>query len=183
VDAGRGEVWTQTVHSGLQAARIAPGGRVSHRFATGLPKTTFSTYLQATPSAAPEIPSTGQAAVLYLDPVLGLTCLDGDGNGGGRWVGSGVIVPAGVWFQLTLNLDFESKTWECLVNGQPALSGLHFHANHVTAFGSVAAASDSGDTLLDSARVDASIAPTVPSPPAGPVSTFPFGWGFETAEG
>jgi hypothetical protein len=63
VDVGQAEVWTQTVHSGLQAARIAPGGRVSHRFATGLPKTTFSTYLQATPSSAPEIPSAGQAAV------------------------------------------------------------------------------------------------------------------------
>ena len=89
VDNGQAEVWTQTVYSGAQAARIAPGGQISHRFVTGCPIVTFSAYLQASPSSAPEIPLLAQAAVLYLDPTYGLTGLDGDGNGSGNWVAAG----------------------------------------------------------------------------------------------
>ena len=181
VDNGQAEVWTQTVYSGAQAARIAPGGQISHRFVTGCPIVTFSAYLQASPSSAPEIPLLAQAAVLYLDPTYGLTGLDGDGNGSGNWVGSGVVIPAGTWFQVTLELNFDRKSWECAVNGRPALSGLHFHSDSLTAFASLTASAGDGDTLLDEARVSAASAPLPSS--LDPIAQFPFGLGFETHEG
>ncbi len=183
VDEGRAEVWTQTVFSGSQAARIAPGGRMTHGFATGLPNVTFTSYVQANPTQAPEIPLIPQAAILYLDPVNGLTALDGDGQGGGRWVGSQIIIPAGTWFELTLELDFESKKWDCLVNGQPALYGLHFHSDNVVTLGLLTAAASGADTLLDAARVSATLPPASTTTPPGPIVGTPVGFGFEPAEG
>ncbi len=182
VENGQAEVWTQTVYSGAQAARVLPGGRISHEFATALPIVSYSTYLQATASPAPEIPFLAQAAVLYLDPSSGLTGLDGDGQGGGRWVGSYRMIPEGTWFELTLRLDFDSKTWDCLVNGQTALSGLRFHSDDLVSFGSVVATAGGGDTLLDAGRVE-SLNPPPPTPNPSPVSRYPFGMGFERQEG
>lgn len=183
VEAGQAEVWTKTVFSGSQAARIAPGGAVSRAFATGLPVVTYSAYFQARSSPTPEVPVAAQAAVLYLDPVHGLTGLDGDGRGGGAWVGSDVLVSEGAWFQLALRLDFETRKWDCLVDGRPALSGLRFQSDNVVAFGSVSAAAVLGDTLIDEARVAANPS----SPPAGggvgPAIVFPNGLGFEPGEG
>lgn len=181
VDSGQAEVWTQTVYSGVQAARIAPGGQISHGFATGCPIVSFSAYLQASPSSAPEIPLLAEAAVLYLDPTYGLTGLDGDGNGGGHWVGSGVAIPAGTWFLLTLKLDFDHKSWACAINGRSALADLRFHSDNVTAFVTLAAAASTGDTLLDDGRVTAESAP-LPSE-LDPISMFPFALGFEPEEG
>jgi len=186
VDAGEAEVWTRTVHSGVQSARIAPGGRISHGMASGQPRATFNAFVQATPSSAPELPTVAQAVVLYLDPVLGLTGLDGNGRGGGQWVGSGVSVSAGTWFQLAIDLDFDSKTWNCQVDGKTILSGLHFHSDQVVALGSLIATASVGDTLLDEARFTTSTPPLPPPPsppPPPPIATFPFGLGFEPSEG
>jgi hypothetical protein len=183
VDSGEAEVWTKTVFSGAQAARIAPGGVVSRAFATGLPRVTYSAYFQARHSTAPDLPLVPQASVVYLDPVRGLTGLDGDGQGGGTWVGSQVLVPEGTWFELTLRLDFDTQRWDCLVDGRPALSGLRFHSDSVVAFGSLEAAANLGDTLIDQARVSAEPPPPPPPPVAGPVTAFPAGLGFEQAEG
>lgn len=184
VDTGQAEVWTRTVHSGVQSARIAPGGQISHGIVSGQPRATFRAFLQAAPSGPPDLPAIGQAAVLYLDPVLGLTGLDGNGRGGGTWVGSGVSFAVGKWYEVILDLDFETKTWNCQVDGKTVLSGLHFQSDQVVALGTLCAAANNGDTLLDEARfVDGQPPLPPPVPVPSPVATFPFGLGFEPAEG
>jgi Immunoglobulin I-set domain len=161
VDAGSASVWTNVVHSGSQAAMIAPGGAVSRTVGSGAPVVAFSCYIQAVPSAAPALPVSANAALLYLDPVSGLNCLDGDGNGGGSWVASGFSPAAGTWFQLTLELDFSAKTYTCSVNGTTSATTFHFQSTNVTALGFMAAtAATNGATLLD----DASVANTYPLP-------------------
>jgi hypothetical protein len=154
VDRGSAEVWSNQVFSGIQAARIDPGGQVSNQFATASPIVTYDSYLQAAPSAAPEIPTTAQLAVLYLDQSGGITGLNGDGNGGGGWVSSGVAITPGNWFRVTIRLDFTARTWSCAVNGIATLSNLRFHSDHVVAFSTLSVGGQAtGDTLLDQVTV------------------------------
>jgi hypothetical protein len=71
----------------------------------------------------------------------------------GRWVGSGVTVPADAWFRATIRVDFATKTWSCAINGALALTNLRFHADGIATFSTFAAgASSGGDTLLDEVR-------------------------------
>ena len=154
VMSGTAEVWSNQVYSGTQAARIAPGGQVTNQFPTASPIVKYDSYLQAAPSSAPDIPVTAQLAVLYLDQSGGITGLHGDGNGGGEWVSSGVTIPAGTWFRVTICLDFTARTWSCSVNGAETLSNLRFHSDHIVAFSTLSvAAQPSGDTLLDQVSV------------------------------
>jgi hypothetical protein len=93
VEGGSAEVWSQTVYAGTQAARIAPWGEHPARSRRRRFGGDVAEFLQAEPTMAPDIPSVGQAVVLYLDADYGLTGLDGDGQGGGHWVGSGITIP------------------------------------------------------------------------------------------
>ncbi len=155
VDGGSAEVWSNQVFSGTQAARIGPGGQVSNQFTTACPIVTYDSYLQAVPSAAPEIPATAQLAVLYLDQSGGITGLNGDGNGGGNWVSSGVSITSGNWFRVSIRLDFTARTWSCAVNGVETFSNLRFHSDHVVAFSTLSVGGQAtGDTLLDQVRVN-----------------------------
>jgi|GEM_PF-6482109 len=155
VDRGSAEVWSNQVFSGTQAARIAPGGQVSNQFTTACPIVTYDSYLQAAPSTAPEIPAIAQLAVLYLDQSGGITGLNGDGNGGGNWVSSGVSITSGNWFRVSIRLDFTARTWSCAVNGVETLSNLHFHSDHVVAFSTLSVGGQAtGYTLLDQVRVN-----------------------------
>ena len=155
VDSGSAEVWSNQVFSGTQAARIGPGGQVSNQFTTACPIVTYDSYLQAVPSTAPEIPATAQLAVLYLDQSGGITGLNGDGNGGGDWVSSGVSITSGNWFRVSIRLDFTARTWSCAVNGVETLSNLRFHSDHVVAFSTLSVGGQAtGDTLLDQVRVN-----------------------------
>ena len=154
VNSGSANVWTTTVYSGTQAAQIQSGGSVTHQFGTSSSNVTVTTYMQAVSSPAPSIPPTANAALLYLDANTGITCLNGDGNGNGTWVGSGITPAAGAWFRLDIVLDYSRKTWSCFVNGAAAGSGLNFQSTNITGLGSMTvSAPGSGPTLLDEASV------------------------------
>ena len=154
VNSGSANVWTTTVYGGTQAAQIKSGGSVTHQFGTSSSNVTITTYMQAVSSPAPSISATANAALLYLDANTGITCLNGDGNGNGTWVGSGIIPSAGTWFRLDITLDYSHKTWSCLVNGASAGSGLNFQSTNITGLGSLTVnAPGSGQTLLDAASV------------------------------
>ena len=92
--------------------------------------------------------------MLYLDANTGVTCLNGDGNGNGTWVGSGIMPPAGTWFRLDITLDYTRKMWSCFVNGISAGSGLGFQSTNITGLGTLTVnAPGSDQTLLDAASV------------------------------
>lgn len=150
VETGVAEVWGQTVASGRQSVRIGPSGMARRSVAGVAGVVTMEALLQAVPCSMPPLPESARLAALYLDPVTGITGLSGDGQGGGRWVGSGFTVTAGSWFRARVSLDFTTGKWDCSVDGRPVLSGLDLHSRDVASLTWLAlGASPDGVTLVD----------------------------------
>lgn len=162
VQAGSADVQTQTVRSGLQAARVSSDGYVTRAVSNEGSSTVWvESYLRATPSTEPVPDASPRSASLYFDETRGIMCLNGNGAGGGTWMTTGVAATQGSWYRITIRLDFRTRKWDCFVNGTLRLSNLGFKDNSVAALSGVAARAQSGGTTyLDDVRVDT-------TPPAG----------------
>jgi hypothetical protein len=79
--------------------------------------------------AIPLLPK--KSAVLVFDSLEGIQALDGDGEGGGVFVNSGVMLEGVTWHRITVKLDLTVKMWDLYVDGLLRVADLGFHSRDV----------------------------------------------------
>lgn len=164
VDTGSAMVTGAQARSGVQSARVVAGGEVSRAFSVGNQQVIWvEAYVQATPAVDPQIPTTPRSAALFVDSVLGVMLLNGNGSGGGTWVLTGVFPPPNSWFRVSIRLDFAAKKWDCFINGNLGASNLGFHSNSVTTFnGMTIRAQATGDSYVDDVLITDAVGAPIP---------------------
>jgi hypothetical protein len=83
----------------------------------------------------------------HADADKGITCLDGDGLGGGTWVYT--EIQATEWTQIRVLQNYETHEWDLYVNGNRVLEGLGNAYNNAGFEKFECHASDSGSMYLD----------------------------------
>lgn len=87
------------------------------------------------PAELPQVFEAGQsvaAGFVQTDAMLGeIYVVDGDGFGGGQWLGSGEGIAmsgavASDWVRLSYRIDYTSRTWDLFVDGDLVLTDLGF---------------------------------------------------------
>ena len=136
VDApGAAAIQKVTVYQGGGAVKITSGSVVRQAFdpdQTPLQNQIWiDGYQRATPSLdLPDLTAltSGTAVVAFSAGSTGVVALDGDGQGGGEWIASGVQVNAGDWVRITIHIDLDVVDYRVYINGvlPVAFDGLLF---------------------------------------------------------
>ncbi len=113
----------------------------------------------------PQLLSPSSSLVVFHS-TQGIMALDGDGNGGGNWLSTGVPVTTTSLQLITINQDYVTKTWRLHINGTPQLDNreLGFKDNSINQFSTVSIeTSANGRGYLDDFTVKRGIATPFPS--------------------
>jgi hypothetical protein len=158
VPSGSVLIQNETSFEGLQAAELEPLGQLEKSLSmNGESVVWVEAYaIVNSQDITPDIAGMDAAScVLYYSTTGGITCLDGDGTGGGTWVSTGISVDS-IWTKITLRQDYTNHSWELYVNGNKILSDLGFKDNTIDKLsGFYCQAGDSGSMYLDNFYVSA----------------------------
>jgi hypothetical protein len=179
VGDGSAEIQRDVVVEGTQALEIGASTVVDASLA-GFFKDSVNViwldaWTQVTPQESfPDLEIVGSGSSLVHFNTNGISCLDGDGAGGGQWKNTGVSVSPGQWIKITIRQDYALQTWDCYVNGilNPDVKGLGFKDNISFLSGFKSASNPDSPSYLDLFRVS-----TVPPGfiyPSGRLSFFEF---------
>lgn len=162
VDQGQAEVWDGAAHSGLNSSRITPNSSISRPLDSAKTIVMLNLSLQALATERPSIIGRDKILALYVDRQEGLMAFDGDGYGGGEWHQTGFFPNDGMWFDVSIQVNLETRQWDLSLNGRRYLSRLGFVFEDVASMKYLSLSAQSqGDTLVDD--VSAEISPTPPS--------------------
>ena len=152
VPSGDVVVQNETIFQGMQATKLTPLGQLERSMdIIGDGVVWVEAYaIVDSQDITPDVASMSPAScVLYYSTTGGITCLDGDGAGGGTWESTGINVDS-VWTKITLRQDYKNHTWDLYVNGSKVLSDLGFKNNTIDKLsGFYCQAGDSGSMYLD----------------------------------
>lgn len=153
VEGSSASVQNETVYEGAQALRIGAGSVVDKEL-TGLVSgdflwiDAFAQVVLQDPLPDPTQLGIGSSLV-HFSQTLGIACLNGNGNGGGTWVTTGVTPQNGTWVRVTIRQNYVTRKWTCYVNGVKTLENLGFKNNLTSLSGFKSSAGDSSSALLD----------------------------------
>jgi hypothetical protein len=113
---------SQFIKSGTQSLAVDENGRVSRYFIDVPTGSVFidGYYRDTAVDIIPDVTSLedGTSFVLFHQ-TNGIMALDGDGDGGGAWVSSGIQVATDTLQRVTIAQDYESKVWVLYIDEQP----------------------------------------------------------------
>lgn len=153
VEGTAAAIQNETVYTGAQALRIGAGSVVDKEL-TGLVSGNFlwiDAYAQVNlqdPLPDPTQLGVGSSLV-HFSQSLGIACLNGNGNGGGTWVSTGVTPQNGTWVRITIRQNYLDRKWACYVNGVKTLENLGYKNNLTALSGFKSSAGDASSAFLD----------------------------------
>ena len=86
-------------------------------------------YWSSTQSLPPTNLPLGATTLVSFDASQGVVAFNGDGLGGGSWIGSSNTLLVNQWVGLKIEQNYTNRTWRLWVNGVEKLSGLGFKDN------------------------------------------------------
>lgn len=132
VTEGVAEVQTTKIYEGSQAVKLESNTTIVKDFNGAGHSVVWAQgyFCGAGISGSPEIPEeTTATAIIFFSSDNGIQCLDGDGNGGGTFVSTGVMLSADTWHKITVKLDFNTQSWDCYIDDVLRASNLGFKDN------------------------------------------------------
>lgn len=130
--SGTAGITDSIAYSGSQSLAISPQTTVDKAMdVSGHQEVWIEGWYKTTPE--PEYPNlaeleTGSCLVLFHS-VDGISCLNGDGEGSGTWVSTGINVDPSRWYRVTIRQNYQTYKWDCFVDGYVKLRGLGFKNN------------------------------------------------------
>ncbi len=158
VGDGNAVVQDYIVVEGSQALEIGPNTVVDKSLA-GLfagEEIWLDAWTQVTPQVSfPDLETIGEGSSLVHFNSAGISCLDGDGSGGGVWKNTGVSLAPGEWVRITIRQDYGTPTWDCYVNGvlDPEVEGIGFKDDISSLSGFKGASNPDSSSYLDLFRI------------------------------
>ncbi len=146
------EVQANVKHLGEQAVELTSQSEALYSVTAPADKKVWiEAFCKTTPTTEyPTLPAPkGVSCVLFFhaDADKGITCLDGDGLGGGTWVYT--QIQATEWTRIRVLQNYETHEWDLYVNGNRVLEGLGNAYNNAGFEKFECHASDSGSMFLD----------------------------------
>ncbi|HPS02437.1 MAG TPA: InlB B-repeat-containing protein, partial [Candidatus Sumerlaeota bacterium] len=146
------EVQAAVKHLGEQAVELTSQSEALYSVTTPADKKVWiEAFCKTTPTTEyPTLPAPkGVSCVLFFhaDADKGITCLNGDGLGGGTWVFT--KIQATEWTRIRVLQDYATHTWDLYVNGTRVLKNLGNAYNNAGFEKFECHASDSGSMFLD----------------------------------
>ncbi|HNT34727.1 MAG TPA: hypothetical protein PKH07_07000 [bacterium] len=130
--SGTATITDSIAYSGVQSLAISPQATVDKAMdVAGHQEVWLEGWYKTTPE--PEYPDLavlepGSCLVLFHS-IEGISCLDGDGQGNGAWISTGVMVDPARWYRVTIRQNYQTHKWDCFVDGYLKLRGLGFKNN------------------------------------------------------
>ncbi len=113
---------TPQIHSGSQSLMVTSNKRVS-RYFTDVPAGPLfidGYFHEAAVDTVPDATSLGDGTSFVLfHKTQGIMAFDGDGDGGGTWIATGIQVSTGTLQRVTIAQDYDQKEWKLYINEQP----------------------------------------------------------------